>query len=149
MHPFPHLYTVAAHSSPEANVTLSSGRLADLTTASPAEFGGPGDQWSPETLLVGAAGDCFNLTFHAIAKASKFDWISLRTEVQGTLDRPEGKIRFTRLVIRARLVIPPGADAERARRLMQKSEDNCLVTQSLNAEIDFQSEVEVDAPQPA
>jgi organic hydroperoxide reductase OsmC/OhrA len=31
------------------------------------QLGGPGGQWSPETLLVAAAAECFILTFRAVA----------------------------------------------------------------------------------
>jgi len=57
MHPYPHLYTVQASASPEGDVPLACAGLPTLTTAPPAEFDGPGDRWSPETLLVGAVAD--------------------------------------------------------------------------------------------
>src|SRR6185437_15854167 len=59
MQPFPHRYEVSARASAEGDVTLESYQLPALKSASPAEFGGPGDRWSPETLLVGAVADCF------------------------------------------------------------------------------------------
>ncbi len=52
MHEFPHNYVVGAAAKSGGNITLSSPGLIDLESAAPAEFGGPGDQWSPETLLV-------------------------------------------------------------------------------------------------
>ena len=67
MKAFPHRYTITARSATAGNVRLGGERLPDLESASPAEFGGPGDQWSPETLLVAAVGDCFIMTFRAVA----------------------------------------------------------------------------------
>jgi organic hydroperoxide reductase OsmC/OhrA len=40
-----------------------------LSTATPEEFGGPGDAWSPELLLLGAVESCFLFTFRAVAHA--------------------------------------------------------------------------------
>jgi organic hydroperoxide reductase OsmC/OhrA len=65
-------------------VALESEQIAPIRSASPAEFGGPGDQWSPETRLVAALADCFVLTFRAITGVSRFPWISLTCEVAGT-----------------------------------------------------------------
>jgi organic hydroperoxide reductase OsmC/OhrA len=70
MQPFPHQYVVAAHGSALGEVELHADQLSPIRSASPAEFDGPGDRWSPETLLVAAVGDCLILTFRAVARAS-------------------------------------------------------------------------------
>jgi organic hydroperoxide reductase OsmC/OhrA len=75
--------------------------------------------------------DCFVLTFRAIARASKFDWVSLDCSVEGTLDRVDGRAQFTRYVTSATLRVAPGADADKARLLMGKAEHGCLVSNSL------------------
>ena len=113
---------------------ISSPGLEAIGTASPAEFGGPGDRWSPETLLVAAVADCFILTFKAIAGASKFDWLDLQCEVEGKLDRVERVTRFTAFDIRARLTVPAGTDEQKARHILEKSEAVCLISNSLNGE---------------
>ena len=118
---------------PDDNVRLSSKGLQPLASAAPTEFGGPGDQWSPETLLVAAVADCFALSFRAIAKASKFEWAALECGVEGTLDRIENSTQFTAFTVRATLTIPPGADDARARKLLEKAEHACLITNSLKA----------------
>jgi organic hydroperoxide reductase OsmC/OhrA len=65
MKSFPHIYNVTASAMPDGDVELTADRLPFLLSAPPAEFGGPGDRWSPETLLAAAVGDCFVLTFRA------------------------------------------------------------------------------------
>ncbi|HLT89702.1 MAG TPA: OsmC family protein [Woeseiaceae bacterium] len=141
MQELPHLYRVGAASTPEGFVALSSPGLARLESASPAEFGGPGTQWSPETLLVAAIADCFVLTFKSVAKASKFDWRFVSCEVEGTLDRRDGRMQFVRYLVRATLEVPAGTDEKRAYRLLEKAEENCLITNSLNGEIELETEV--------
>ncbi len=133
MHDFPHHYGVTASMSPDDNVRLSSKGLQPLASAPPTEFGGPGDQWSPETLLVAAVADCFALSFRAIARASRFEWTALECQVEGTLDRLESGTQFTAFTVRATLTIPPGADDARARKLLEKAEHACLITNSLKA----------------
>jgi organic hydroperoxide reductase OsmC/OhrA len=112
----------------------------------PAEFGGPGGQWSPETLLVAACVDCFLLTFRSVAQASKLEWQSLDCEGEGIVDRVDGKTRFTGLALRARLRLPAGGgDPSRAQRILEKAERACLVTTSLVFERKLEAEVAVDS----
>jgi len=131
MRPYPHHYSVEATARGTGTVALSAAGLPSLQTAPPAEFDGPGDQWSPETLLVGAVADCFILTFRAIARASSLSWTDLRCDAVGTLDRVEGATRFTQLEMHAHLTVPAGVDTGKARRLLEKAEKTCLITNSL------------------
>ena len=48
-----------------------------------------------------------------------------------TIDRSDGVIRFTGLELRARLVLPADGDTDRAKRLLEKAEAACLITNSL------------------
>jgi organic hydroperoxide reductase OsmC/OhrA len=134
MHPYPHIYTVQASSAPEGDVPVSSAGLPELTTAPPAEFDGPGDRWSPETLLCAAVADCFLLSFRGVARAQKMPWTSLQCEVQGTLDRVDGKSRFTHMLVKAALVVPEGTEQDKALKAMERAEHVCLISNSLVAE---------------
>jgi len=134
MHPFPHHYLVNAAVRPGGDVPLSAEGVRVIESAPPREFDGPGNQWSPEGLLTAAVLDCFVLSFRAIAAASKYAWLSLESSTRGTLDRVEGKMRFTRFETRAKLHVPPGADIERAKKLLEKAELTCLVSNSLSSE---------------
>lgn len=141
MQEYPHHYRATAQGSPEGEVALESDRLPTLATAPPAEFGGPGDRWSPETLLVGAVADCFILTFRAVARASKLDWSELRCDVEGTLDRVERVTQFTAFRVHASVVVPGDTSEDLARRCLEKAERGCLVTNSLKAETHLEAEV--------
>jgi peroxiredoxin-like protein len=134
MHPYPHLYAVHARAEATGDVDLDAESLPTLKTAPPLEFDGPGDRWSPETLLCAAVADCFVLSFRAVARASKLDWQSVEASVEGKLDRVEGKSRFTEIVVRATLRVPAGTDHQRAEKLMEKAEQVCLISNSLLAE---------------
>lgn len=143
MHPFPHHYAVTASGENDAvHVGLETAGAPRLVTASPAEFGGPGDHWSPEALLVGAVADCFILTFRSVASASKLPWTSLDCAVTGTLDRIDRVTRFTGFAITATLRVPPGTDEGKARQAMEKAEHLCLITNSLNAPVHLSATVE-------
>ncbi|MDJ0699354.1 MAG: OsmC family protein [Woeseiaceae bacterium] len=143
MHEFPHHYPVTASASAAGSVEVSSPGLATLDTAPPAEFGGPGDVWSPETLLVASVANCMILTFRAIARASRLEWDSLRCDVDGELDKIDRVTQFTGFEIRAHLEVPAGTDPARANRLLHKAEQSCLITNSLKADSHLVAEVTV------
>ncbi|HEY8152992.1 MAG TPA: OsmC family protein [Myxococcota bacterium] len=143
MQDLPHRYTAAANALAEGEVTLESPRLPSMSSAAPAEFGGPGDRWSPETLLVAAVADCFTLGFRAIAKASKLEWVSLRCEVEGALERVERVTSFTGFAVRATLKVPRGTDEAKARSLLEKAEKTCFISNSLKGASHLEAKVEV------
>lgn len=144
MQDFPHHYSVVAIAGTQGGVALESAGLPAIQSAPPAEFGGPGDQWSPETLLVAAVADCFVLTFRAIAGLSRFQWISLTCDVAGTVDRVDRVTQLTEIEVRARLRVPHGAKEDQAVRLLRKAEETCLVTNSLKVRPHLEAAVEVE-----
>ena len=143
MQPFPHHYAVGAAADVASDVTLERSGLPTLVSAPPTEFGGPGNRWSPETLLVAAVADCFILTFRGIASMSKLPWTSLTCEATGTVDRVERVTQFTAFEIRARLRVPAGANVEQAQRLLLRAEQTCLVTNSLKVSPHLDAAIEV------
>ena len=138
---FPHQYTASASAQAEGNVSITGNHLPEILSNAPAEFGGPGDQWSPEDLLVAAVADCFALSFRAIATASKFEWTSLTCEVTGTLDKVERAVQFTELQVKAKLTVPAGSDTGRANRLLEKAEQACFITNSLKSTPHLEAEI--------
>ncbi len=143
MQAYPHHYQVAASAEAEGNVSLNSPGLEPILSAPPAEFDGPGDIWSPETLLVAAIADCFILSFRGIAKASKLPWLSLDCEVDGVLDRVERTTQFTDFEIKATLLVPAGISEEKAHRLLEKAESSCLITKSLSGATHLSASVQM------
>jgi organic hydroperoxide reductase OsmC/OhrA len=131
MQAYPHHYAVDASAQATGDVTLSATGLPPLQTAPPPQFDGPGDRWSPENLFVAAVADCLVLTFRAVARASNLPWTVLRCTAEGQLERVEGVTHFTQMALLARLTVPPGTDTDKARRLLEKAEKGCLITNSL------------------
>ena len=110
MQDLPHHYVVSARVEGKANVVVSSDNLPDIESAGPPEFGGPGDVWSPETLLVAAVADCFILSFRAIARTAKLEWLTLDVSAEGELDKIDKFTQFTGFKVNARLTIPNEKD---------------------------------------
>ncbi len=144
MHPYPHHYSVHAEVGTDGPVTLGSAGLPALQSTPPPEFDGPPGYWSPETLLLAAAADCYVLSFRAVAGASKLAWSDLKVDVQGVLDRVDGVTRFTEVRFLPTLRIPGAEHQHLAENVLGKAKKVCLITNSLNARSELKATVVVD-----
>src|SRR5678816_3388011 len=102
MKPLPHRYDVHLTGGPTGHASVRSSTLPALRTAPPPEYGGPGDAWSPEHLLLASVQSCFLFTLRAIARASQVAFVSLDMAAAGTVNRSDGVTRFTEIVLRPR-----------------------------------------------
>jgi peroxiredoxin-like protein len=146
--PYPHQYTVTGAALPgPGSISIRTTGAPVLVTSLPAEFDGPGDQWSPESLLVAAAADCYLFTFRGIATKSRLAWTQVSVVATGTLDRIDNASRFTHISLRVQLELPEQANIELARRVATRAEETCLVTRSLSATTSLS--VSLVQPEPA
>ena len=143
MQDFPHHYLAGATAEATGSVIVTSPDLESIETAAPPQFGGPGGLWSPEELLVASVANCFILSFRAVARAARIDWLSLECDVDGTLDKIDSVTQFTEFRVRARLVVPPGTNEAKALKMLEKSDRVCLITNSMKAASHLDAEVAV------
>jgi len=145
MQDLPHHYRVAAKGEPEGGVHVFADDVETIISGPPPEFGGPGGQWSPETLLVAAVANCFILSFRAIARASRLPWASVECHAEGKLERVDGTMRFTEFTVHATLHVPAETEESKAHRILEKAEASCLVTNSMSASRRLNATVKVIA----
>jgi organic hydroperoxide reductase OsmC/OhrA len=146
MHPFPHHYRIAARGEPTGDIHLNAEGLPTLISAPPRNFGGPGDRWSPEDLLVAAVADCFILSFRAVARAIRMPWSELVVNASGELDRVQAITRFTAVNLDVVLFLAPGVSPVTAREALERAERACLISASLACPVHLLSEVRFVSP---
>ncbi len=108
--------------------------LPALEVAIPPEFGGHEGIWSPESMLVSSVASCIMTTFIAIAEASKFSFSAYESTAKGLLERTDSGYRFTSIEVAVELTVGSG-DETKAERLLEKAEQNCFISKSVNAEV--------------
>ncbi len=139
MHPFPHHYRATASGAASGRVVLHHDGVEPIESSAPVEFGGPGDAWSPEGLLVAALADCFILTFRAVARAAKLEWSDLMVNVEGTLERRDGVTAFIAFHVHATLGADAKVDPAQARGALERAERGCLISNSLKAPVHLET----------
>ncbi|MFZ6002239.1 MAG: OsmC family protein [Bacteroidota bacterium] len=120
--------------SPDLDV--ASGGHSCIEVATPPEFpkGIPGI-WSPEHLFTAAVSSCLMTTFLAIAENSKLDFVSFDCGSKGKLEKVDGKFLMTEVELTPVVVVRNSVDIDKALRVLQKSEANCLISNSVKAKI--------------
>lgn len=130
--------------SPELEgVSKDSGGCIEVAT--PPEFpkGIPGI-WSPEHLFTASVSSCLMTTFLAIAENSKLDFVSFQCGSQGKLDQVDGKYMMTEILLEPVVVVRVEKDVEKAHKVLQKSEINCLISNSVKAKVVMKPVVQVE-----
>lgn len=141
MQPLPHTYTVTASAQTDGQITVTPEGQQPLASNAPVQFNGPGDAWSPEDLFVASVADCFILTFRAVAKHAGLPWSAIQCDAAGELDKVDGVMQFSKIVLTATLRVSADADATQADQLLHKAEQHCLVSNSLKCPVTLQVQV--------
>ncbi|HEX5169369.1 MAG TPA: OsmC family protein [Cyclobacteriaceae bacterium] len=121
--------------SPDIGRTLpSEGGCIEIAT--PPEFpkGIPGI-WSPEHLFTASVSSCLMTTFLAIAENSKLPFISFSCKSKGKLEKIDGKFLMSEVLLEPHITIAQASDRERTERIIRKSEEACLISNSIKAKV--------------
>ena len=117
-----------------------------INFSAPPEFGGEPGMWTPEHLLLAGVSTCYVATFRGMAAPSKLEFHGLEVMVEGTIEKQEGGLRFTRIILRPVVTIDQEADRELAGRLLEKAERGCLIARSISATFVLEPKIVVAAP---
>lgn len=141
-----HIYKTQLTWEAEKRGKLSSAGLPDLSVATPPEFsGGHPGIWSPEHLFVAAAEACLMTTFLAIAENSKLEFLRYSSEAAGSVERTDQGFMVTEITIRPKVVVKDPLAIDRARRIIDKAEQHCLISNSMKARVTLEPEVAVES----
>jgi len=126
--------------SPELNKDAANC----IEVATPPDFpkGIPGI-WSPEHLFTAAINSCLMTTFLAIAENSALVFEHFSCNAIGKLDKVEGKLMMSEVVLEPHVVISNEKDREKAERVLQKSEAACLISNSVKSTITMKTIITV------
>jgi organic hydroperoxide reductase OsmC/OhrA len=113
--------------------SISAGDKPPIAGSSDPAFRGDAARWNPEDLLVAAISACHKLWYLHLCATSGVSVLSYRDEAEGVMQQDaNGAGRFVRAVLRPRVVIRPGADAEKAMTLHRDAHAYCFIANSVN-----------------
>ncbi|SHK64575.1 OsmC family protein [Epilithonimonas mollis] len=140
-----HFYNVDVKWESDRKGEISSSEISQkLEVATPPQFPkGMENIWSPEHLFTAAVSSCLMTTFLAIAENSKLDFVNFECNSKGKLEQIDGKFLMTEVILEPVVMIKNEADREKAERVLQKSEANCLISNSVKSKITMISEIKL------
>jgi len=138
---FPHHYRVDLVSADGRTVLRGGGHRPDIVGGPPPEFDGTDERWSPEHLLLSAAGLCLQTTFESFARRARLTLAGYESRVEGVLDKTADGLRFTSIRIQVTLRVPE-AEAARARELLDSAKRHCIVSNALRTPVEVTASVE-------
>ena len=137
-----YLYRTEVEWTGERHGDLCAPELPKLEVDAPPEFKGHEGVWTPEHLFVASVNSCFMTTFLAIAENSKLEFSKFNAQAEGTLEKVEGTgLMITQITLKPKLVVKHSRDAERALRIFQKAEKQCLISNSIRSETRLEPQV--------
>jgi peroxiredoxin-like protein len=141
-HQLPYFYGTEVEWAEGRKATLRASDLPAIQVAPPPEFQGEPGVWTPEHLYVASVNACFTVTFLAIAELSKLNFVSFTSGAKGKLEKVEGSgFEITEVVLKPKLVLRHSNDLERAARLLEKAEKNCLISKSIKTIVRLEAEI--------
>jgi organic hydroperoxide reductase OsmC/OhrA len=112
--------------------TISAGGKTAIPGSADAAFRGDAERWNPEELLVAALSSCHQLAYLHLCATAGIGVIAYHDEASGTMAEEAGSGRFIGVMLRPRVTIRAGDDAEMARKLHHEAHAKCFIANSVN-----------------
>lgn len=121
--------------------TLQSPGKDSFRVASPPEFRGEPNVWTPEDLFVAAVETCFLLTFAALVEKRHLAVEAYSSEAEGLLEFADDGYRFTHVTIRPVVIVSDAAAVGPVMTALNDAKRDCLVARSLLTTVTVEPDV--------
>jgi len=123
---------------------VSSDNKPSFKVATPPEFKGHPGIWSPEDLFVASVNVCIMTTFLHYAERNKLEFLSYKSDAEGVLEIIDNNFMFSEIKIRPLLAVKKDSDINKAKDLIELSEKNCLISNSIKSKLSVIPEINVN-----
>jgi len=137
------IYRTTVSWAEEKRGFLYSSGKPTIEVATPPEFKGHKDIWTPEELFVASVNVCIKTTFLHYAQRNNFEFLSYESEAEGVLERAEGEFMFSEIKVRPKVVVSSSNQIDEAKDLIKFSEKNCLISNSIKSKVEVIPQIKV------
>jgi len=71
--------------------------------------------------------------------------LSYEDDAEAIMPEDQRPVRITKITMRPRIVVAPGANLDRARRIVDKAHGECYIANTINAEVVIEPLIQVAA----
>jgi organic hydroperoxide reductase OsmC/OhrA len=118
-----------------------------ITASADPHFHGNSALYNPEELFVAALSSCHMLTYLADCARAGILVLSYEDDARGVMAEQDGKMRFTDVVLKPRVVVAAETDVARALALHADAHDGCFIASSVNFEVRHDPTISVAGPE--
>ena len=137
-----HYYEIKAKWKQGKEGELTEPTLPAIHTGTAPPFpGAVANAWAPEHLFVAAINGCLMTTFFAIAENSRLAFDFYECRARGKLEKVDGRYMISEVVLQPLIRVTFEKDIDRAERIIQKSENICLISNSVKTKIVLDPEI--------
>ena len=108
-----------------------------LEVATPPEFGGPEDIWTPEDLLTSAVESCIMASSLFFLDRGKVGFRSYKSKAAGHLEKGPTGLVFSRIAVAVTLELEDPSQADAAHKAVVQAEKNCPLSNSLSCPVEL------------
>jgi organic hydroperoxide reductase OsmC/OhrA len=101
---------------------------------------------NPEDLLVASLATCHCLSYLALCARNIILVVAYEDEAVGTMERGTKTFQFNDVLLRPRVTVGPGSDAENARALHKRAHEECFIAASVNFHVRNEPTIIVATP---
>jgi organic hydroperoxide reductase OsmC/OhrA len=123
--------------------TTDLGGAGRMEMSADQAFRGDPTLPNPEVMLVSAAASCQLLSFLAEAAWAGVDVLEYADDAVAQMPVTREAMRITRIDLRPRIVVGPGADVRRVHELVETAHDKCFIANTLNCPVVVEATVEI------
>jgi organic hydroperoxide reductase OsmC/OhrA len=117
-----------------------TGRSPIAASGAP-QFKGDAGRVNPEELFVAALVSCQMLSYLALAARAGVEVLAYDDHGEGTMTIADKRMRITEVRLHPRITLAAGADAAKARALVETAHQACFVANSVSCAVEIEPEV--------
>jgi organic hydroperoxide reductase OsmC/OhrA len=116
--------------------TRCAGKPA-IEVATPPEFGGPENIWTPEDLLTSAVATCIMTSALFFIGRGKIQLRSYKSTATGTLEKTPDGLLMTSIAVVVSIELEDPAQEEAVRKALEQAEKTCPLSNSLKCPVEL------------
>lgn len=129
----------------ETSVDWKEGKIGEtrcagkppIEVATPPEFGGPENIWSPEDLLASAVATCIMTSALFFFERAKIQPRSYKSTATATMEKTSAGLSITRIAIDISIALDDLAQEAVVRKALEQAEKSCPLSISLKCPVEL------------
>ncbi len=113
-----------------------AGGKPPIEVATPPEFGGPPNIWTPEDLLTSSAASCIMTSTLFFAEKAGIEMRSYMSNASGVMEKTPNGLAITRITVEVAITLVDASQEAAIRKAVDRAERTCPISKSLRCPVE-------------